>query len=535
MMHETDNLALQSQLDRLVPLMRRELIYRPHAFGGKPCYVIEDPVSARFFRVGLAEHTFLSRLDGVRTIGQALCDTRAAHPECPFSCADAVAICQWVVRSGLAGDVSVERTSAPRAGAEARVSHARGSRISPLSLQVPLLHPDRFFERLTPWVAWCFSLYALPGWLLLVGWAIRDLMVHHQRLWSVSSGMLAADNWVWLAFSWLLLKIAHECGHAVVCKRYGGEVREAGVIFILLAPLAYVDVTSSWRIRSKWSRIAVAAAGMYVELFLAAVAALIWVRVGPGAWSQVCLSVMTAASVMTVLFNANPLMRFDGYYILSDLVELPNLYSSGQLYVRYLMRRYVLGMRGVAPPDTGARGALVRVYGIASWIWRNLVFFGLVLTAATLLEGAGIVLSILALMLWLTTRIERAIDLFRREPGERPQGLRCALFGLALTGITAAVLLYVPWPGCVTAPAIVHYAPETIVRAGSDGFVREVRACGGKTVEPGQILVVMSNPELVKEIAELELDLRKSRLEHRILLRNNEMAKHKRNPNSCVP
>ena len=195
-----------------------------------------------------------------------------------------------------------------------------------------------------PWLGWCFSFPALVGWCVVIGWALCDLAIHSQRLSESTSGVLAVGNWLWLGVAWVGLKVLHECGHAVACKRLGGEVREAGVIFVLLAPLAYVDVTSTWRLRSKWARIQVAAAGMYVELFVAALATLVWARTPTSVLNQVCLNVMTTAGVMTVLFNANPLMRFDGYYIVSDLLELPNLYTQGQQYVAYLCRWLFFGI-----------------------------------------------------------------------------------------------------------------------------------------------------------------------------------------------
>lgn len=523
--HEPNELPLVNSLDCPTPTLRRELAFRPQTFSGKQCYVVEDPVTARFFRVGLAEYSFISRLNGHRTIGEALASARQARGQCEFTPTDALAICQWVVRSGLAHDESAEGTGLAPAGTPSAASQRRGGRISPLSIQIPLFHPDRFFQRLTPWFSWLFSCSSLVVWVLVVGWAVRDLAVHHHRLAAASTGILAANNWVWLGIVWVLLKILHECGHAIACKRCGGEVREAGVIFILLAPLAYVDVTSSWRLQSKWARIAVASAGMYVELFLAAMAALVWVRVAPGALSQICMNVMMTASVMTVLFNANPLMRFDGYYILSDFLELPNLYSSGQQYVRHLVRKYLFGMRSVASVAVGPRGAFIRIYGVLSWGWRNLVFFGLVLTAATLLQGAGIVVSVIAILFWLASLVRRLVHFVGNKSNEQPNWLRFAVVGGGISGAAIVALTCVPWPGSMTAPAIVQYSGEAVIRTECDGFIRKVRVQGGSHVDEGQVLVEMFNDQLDHELADLELEIQQSRIQRRIHQRQKELAK----------
>ena len=377
--------------------------------------------------------------------------------------------------------------------------------MSPLSIQVPLLHPDRYLEQVRPWLSWCFSFPAVLLWCLAIGWAVRDLVIHSDRLSDASAGVLAVGNWLWLALAWLVLKTLHECGHAVACKRLGGEVREAGVIFILLAPLAYVDVTSTWRLQSKWARIQVAASGMYVELFFAAVATLVWARAPLGVLHNVCFNVMTTASVMTVLFNANPLMRFDGYYILSDLLELPNLYSQGQQYVASLVRRLLFGIRSQFAKPAGWRGGFVRGYGIASLGWRYSVFGGLVLTAATILEGAGIVLSGLAIVLWIGSGARRFVHLVRDPSIHAIEWTRCIVVASGAIALVGAGLVAIPWPGTVVAPAIVRYASESIVRTESDGFVQDVRVSSGQQVAAGEVLVALTNRDLEHELADLKL------------------------------
>ena len=403
-----------------MPILRQELVFRAQQFAGTPCYVVEDPVSGRFFRVGTKEYAFLSRLDRHWSMGAALNEARRMNPDVHLSVEEARAICQWVARMGLGRDKSpanmpAEQMSAQQISSLPQSMQRRGGRVSPLSVQIPLVHPDRFFQRLTPWFSWIFSLYILPVWLVTIGWAACELIVHHHRLAGASARVLAPGNWIWLVAAWILLKMIHECGHAIACKRFGGEVREAGIIFILLAPLAYIDVTSSWRFRSKWERIVVAAAGMYVELFLAAVAAIVWVRLAPGAWSQICMNVMLTASAMTVVFNANPLMRFDGYYIVSDFIEIPNLYTTGQTYVQYLVRRYLFGVPSSSPSGVGARGVFVRLYGVVCCWWRLVVFWGLVLTAATLLDGMGILISGIAVLVWIGSWVRRTVRFAQQD------------------------------------------------------------------------------------------------------------------------
>jgi len=519
------DLTVTGVLDRTVPALRVDLSFRPHVFGRKTYYIVEDPLSVRFYRIGLVEYTFMSLLDGRATLGEVLRATQAALPEREFTPADAVAIGQWVVRNGLAQDQSIgaDEVAAHRsAGSTARRT---GRRMSPLSVQLPLCYPDRLLERLCPWIGWCFSFPALLCWCFTIGWAVRDLITQGARLSAASSHVLAVGNWFWLAAAWVVLKVLHECGHAVACKRRGGEVREAGVIFILMAPLAYVDVTSTWRLRSKWARIEVAAAGMYVELLLAAVATLVWARVSPGVVSNVCFNIMTTASVMTVLFNANPLMRFDGYYILSDLLELPNLYARGQQSVARVVRRVLFGVAAQGLAARGWVGVFVPCYGLAAQVWRIVVFVGLVLTAATLLEGAGIVLSGLAVMLWGLSVVRRLARLARDPALNAARWARAATVAGSMTALLLAALAVFPWPGSVVAPAVICYEPETIVRTESDGFVEDIRVENAQFVQAGDVLAVLTNQELEQDRALLELAIKESQLKRRIHQQQQELAK----------
>lgn len=511
--------------DRRAPVLRRELIFSPRWFGSQPCYVLEDPLNTRFFRVGPAEYAFLSLMTRPATVRELCRVAKEAAPDSKWTEADALAICQWVVRNGLTEEsaMAVEDLS-HRQSAQPAVRRT-GGRWSPLSAQVPLIYPNRLLNRVAPVLQWIYSWPAIAVWLAVVAWALRDVVAHWERVTASTSEVLSAGNWLWLGLAWVFLKVLHESGHALACKRMGGEVREAGVVFVLLAPLAYVDVTSTWRLRSKWQRIFVALAGMIVELFVAALAAIVWSRTSVGPLNQSCLNIMISAGFMTVLFNANPLMRFDGYYVFSDLLDLPNLYGQGQSSVSQMLRRVFFGVRSAGPVTVGWRNGLVRVYGLAAWAWRVTVFAGLILTATTLFAGAGVILSAAALVLWFGSIGWRAVRLVRDPSLRWPQWGRCAVMTIGLVTLAATLLTCLPWPLARTAPGIVRYAPETIVRANCAGFVAEVRVAGGQTVSAGEVLLVLVNRELECETRRLAVDLDEARLHRRVLEQQRELAK----------
>jgi putative peptide zinc metalloprotease protein len=507
---------------RLRPELRASL----HECSGEAYYLLEDPVNARFFRVGTLEWNFAARLDGLTTAAAALQAVNRQHGREALSVETAQAICRWLIANGLIEDVS---------GA-ARVAPAQpgvlGIGLSLFVSRIPLWHPDRFLARLAPKVEWVFSWPVFLGWLALVGYGGYCVLADYQRFRHSAAAYLAPQTWVFLWGVWLCLKLVHELFHGLACKHYGGNVGSAGIVFILFSPVAFVDVTSAWRFRSRWQRIMTSAAGMYVEFAIAAVAAICWSRTDSGFWNYACHSIVITASLTTLIFNANPLMRFDGYYILADLLEIQNLYGEGRQYCRQLLRRWYLGLDERFKLRGGAKGLAVRVYGLASAFWRLVVSISLVLGAATLFHGAGLALAALGLICWF------ALPLFRfakyllwvrvppagRDPAaptsainpQRPSRIRFAL-AMTVTAAIALAILLLPVPGGVSAPAVVEYAPLQTVRAEADGFVEEVLVRAGDRVEENQVLMVMRNDQLQSDLAMVHLEREQSAINARML------------------
>lgn len=507
--------------------IRRELTFTPQPGDRDLHYIIEDPIRSKFYRVGSAEYEFISRLDGRRSINDVLDEVARDCPEQSILRPDAAAICKWLVDAELA-QVTANSPAEQSAVARQSPTVAGGwNRLNPMFIRVPLVHPDRFFNNIVSWTVWIFAPWMFVVWAVAIFTAGYQVTQQWDRFFHSSRGILAPSNWLWLAACWFVLKVVHEMAHGIVCKKYGGSVREAGAILILFTPLAYVDVTSSWRCRSRWPRIHTAAAGIYIELLIAAIAALVWVRTEPGVLNHLCFNVIAMAGLTTLLFNANPLMRFDGYYILSDLLEIPNLYTSGQQYLRYFGRRYILGVVANLPIWPRGKGGIIRVYGVAALAWRVTVCASLAIAAAALFHGAGIVLAIMAVATWIGVPVVRFIKyLLKSSSVDRPNWTQFALVSGTSLLLAAVVLFVLPWPGAVCAPAVVDYAPLSVVRADSPGFVTEVLVQSGDRVEQGRALVTLRNNELVAERNDLELAIAQSKLKSRAHQQKKEIAAH---------
>ncbi len=512
-------------VSNILVTLRPDLIVSPRQDGGDKYYVVQDPLTSKFFRVGVTEYAFASLLDGRTSIQQALRLLSNAMPNHPLSPQDAAGICHWLLQSNLAH--TPESATGNRLAARGTKSEHRRTlrRCNPLVIKLPLGNPDSLFERLEPGIRWLYSPLGVAGWLLLTCLAVFRVATHWTSFIAASREVFAPYNWIWLGTGWLFLKVVHELAHGAVCKKYGGHVRESGILFVFLAPLAYVDVTSSWRFRSRWQRIFTAAAGMHIELLVAAIAALLWDPTADASWNHVCVNLILMSSVTTLLFNANPLMKFDGYYILSDLTGIPNLSVSAQQYLRGLGRRLFLGVPRHQPSWSPGRAAIVRTYAVLAFVWRISVTVTLTVAASVLFHGAGIILAGLAVVLWLGLPTGRFLHyLVIGRAGDRPNRWRFAWsFGTLLT-VVLGILIIAPWPGALQAPAIVAYATDVPVRASTPGFVREVLVKPGQRVESQQALLRLENPEISAELADLKLAIAQATIQCRVFKQNRKLA-----------
>jgi len=505
------------ELTRVRLKLHDELVFTPRRYGSKTYYHVEAPSRAKFYRIGYAEYTFISLLDGDTTVAEALSLTAAALGPDAFREREATAICTWLMEAGLAQPqeaIQADRLFA--AGRKAQSKKFFGS-LNPFWLKVPLLNPDRLLDRLSWLFGWAFSRWMAVLWVVLCGVAGFTVVANWDRVLSSSLAVFSPVNWIWFAVAWLLLKIVHEFSHAIVCRRYGGEVQEMGLILILFVPLAYVDVTSSWRFRSKGKRIHTAAAGIYAELAIAAAATIAWSITESAVLAHLLYGIMLTASVSTIVFNANPLMRFDGYYMLADFVEIPNLYSNGARYLRGLGNRALFGEPDAKPLGWRWRDVFVRVYGVAAFFWRLFVCASLLIAASVLFHGAGLILAAMGVLMWIGLPLSALIrNTKRRHRMDPATTVRAAIVASAVAGLLAVALFGVTWPFDATAPAVVEYRDLEIVRARSPGFVKAIHVTDGRQVRQGELLLELENDLLAVECRDLELAIEQARTRRRI-------------------
>ena len=506
--------------------LREELTFHLQEYQKQECYLIEDELNSKYYRIGLSEYQLISQFDGLTSVGEATARNAAAMGDQALSEQDATTLCKWLIDSQLATTTASRSSGRLTETFQESDRRKKMARLNPLTPKFPLFNPQRLLQKVNGLFGWIFSLPVFAVWCIVVLIGCYSVFGNWNQVFSSQQQVLDSSNWIWLGLTWIVLKVLHEFGHGMACQRFDGEVREAGIVMILAIPLPFVDVTSSWRLRSKWRRIFIAAAGMYVEIFIAAIAAIVWSQSDPGVLRSQAWNIVLAGSFTTLIFNANPLMRFDGYYMLSDWLEMPNLGTHAQAWSKWLGKRFYLGMDVRQPTWPEGRGVIVGVYAILSLVWKVLICVGLALAAEAMFFGAGIVLAVLAVVMWVVVPIYKLLSFIfvDRGTGSPPSRIRFCVTTLAVAVIGYAFLNYTPWHARITAPAVVQFRDHAEVRSITGGFVTEVVVRPGQQVREGQTIARMRNEELELQVHSLQLEAESSEIRARQLMDSRQIA-----------
>ncbi len=507
---------------RVAPLRPRLLstvqVHRQH-FRGRMWYVLENPSSNEFSRLSEQAYRFIGMLDGRRTVADVwrTCNEQFGD-EAPTQ-GEVIGLlgqlhCSNLLYAELAPDTeSLFNRYRTRIHRE-----IQGFLTNLLFVRIPLIDPDHFLDRWVGLVGWLFSWLGLVLWLSLIAAGLYFVVGNLNELIHQSSDILAPDNLVLLYLSIILIKICHEFGHAFACKRFGrlngagGQVHVMGVMFLVFIPLPYVDASSAWVFRKKWHRAVVGMAGVMVEMAGAAVAAIIWANTSTGTLHIIAYNVMFVASVSTLIFNANPLLRFDGYYVLSDLIEIPNLSRRSGIYIQYLVKKYFWAVKGIQnPANSLGEGLWFVFYGIVSTTYRIYICIRILLFLNSRLPKELSFLIPLfaasAIIAWLVVPVGRFIRylLTSAELAKtRGRATSSVLGGLALAVGGLGVLRV---PDYCRVEGIVEPVRLAIVHAESDGFVADFLA-SEQAVAPGEkTLIEAVNPKLDAEKKSLLAEL----------------------------
>jgi putative peptide zinc metalloprotease protein len=502
--------GLAAQVAGLRPQLRHGVEILVQDYRGDRWYLLHDRSSGHYLRFNATAYEFLGRLDGVSTVDEII---EAANDGAASEILVADDVLQILAQlhdaEVLSGGLPLAVQDLLERYRKAQRHRRRRALSNPLALRIRLFDPDRLLDRLVRPARWLFSWRGLALWSGVVLGAIALAVAHVEEIArALADTTLGVDT---LLLFWLLypiIKALHELGHGLAVKVWGGEVHETGINLLVFMPVPYVDASAAWAFRDKWRRAIVGAAGILVELFIAAFAFIVWLLVEPGLVRDLAFQTTLIAGLSTLLFNGNPLLRFDGYYVLEDLIEVPNLATRSNRHYLHLVQRHLFGVTASRSPAT-ARGETgwFLAYGLLSPLYR----VGVMIAIAWYLAGEFLIVGV-ALALWvLSMQLVRPVLLGLRfvmtSPRLEARRLR-AIAVVVLFVLLLAGLVHVPVPNITLAQGVVWHAEQAPVVSRVEGLVVEVNVLPGDGVEAGQLLMRLEAPRLQARIPVLEAKLR---------------------------
>src|ERR1700722_4669112 len=429
---------------------------RRQNFRGERWIILENPFSNQYFRLRPAAYEFISRLRPDRTVEQAWQQCLERFPdEAPSQEAVIQLLAQLYFANLLQYDLAADSAQLFERYKKRKLREIGFRFLNIMFMRFPLLDPDRFLVRTLPVMGKFISLFGALLWVLVVGFGLKVVADNFSDLRLQGEGILATNNLFLLYLGMVAVKALHEFGHAYFCRKFGGEVHVMGIMLMIFTPMPFVDATSSWSFRERWKRVLVGSAGMIVELFFAAIAAFIWAKTAPGIVHSLAYNIMFVASVSTIIFNVNPLMRFDGYYILSDLVEIPNLNQRATGQLQYWAEHYLFGVKNTEPPARTRREAgWLAVFGLTSGVYRVIVFSGILLVIADRFLIVGIVMAAACLISWAVFPVGRFIKYLASSPKLDRVRNRAVGVTAGLAAVLIILLCVIPFPYSFRAPGV---------------------------------------------------------------------------------
>lgn len=503
--------GLAARLRDVVVAIRGELDISRHVFRAGPAYVVRDPITFATHRFDPEDYQVLNAIRGDGTLGevfeQLVTSGHLAKEDEESYYAFVLDLHQ---RSLLSLPINDADTLFQRFEKRRRAENL-GRVMGVFFMRVPLFNPDQFLARTLPFFRWMFTLPALVLWALLMGAAGAVVVARFGELSSPVLTMLEGNN-VYMLFAALIgLKIIHEFGHAYACRAFGGHVPEMGMFLVIFTPLAYVDASDSWTFSKTRRRAIVTLGGVYFESILGAMAVFVWATTEPSTLNTLAYQVMVLSTVTTALFNLNPLLRYDAYYLVSDLAGIPNLRARCQEAVAALLKRTVYGLRTTPDGEPISVSPGLATFGFAQLAYRVTVMISISAVLIMKLGAAGMVLAVLITGLGLGKGLIKLARYLISSEEIAPVRFRAAVTTVGAAAITVAGVALIPIPYPIAANGLVSFEHVAAIRAPSGGVLTEMPAVVGQRTVRGETLAVLRNADLEAEHRNLGVDAEASR------------------------
>ncbi len=493
--------------------MRPDLVVTKQRYQGRQFWIIKDPVGLNYFRFQEEEYSLLNWLDGETSLDELRQRFEQQFAPQKITLEELGRLIGMLHQSGLViAGVAGQGKQLLKRRWERKKKEWMAAVSNVLAIRFKGIDPERLLNWLYPKVSWFFTKTAATVCLTMLFSALMLVLVQFDTFKAKLPSFhefFGASNWIWLAAAMAVTKVLHEFGHGLSCKHFGGECHELGVMMLVLTPCLYCNVSDSWMLPNKWHRAFIGAAGMYVEICIASIATFLWWFSAPGLLNNICLSTMFVCSVSTVVFNGNPLLRYDGYYILSDILEIPNLRQKATTILGRKMGAWCLGLEEPDDPFLPQRNqAMFMLYTVASTVYSWVVVFSILFFLNKVFKpyrleifGQMIALAAIASMigrpLWTVWK-------FFRIPGRTDQVKKPRLYAtIVIVATVVGAFLFLPLPYRVYCSLEVQPHKPDPVYIEVVGKLTTLNVKPGQSVEAGTMLAELQSIDLELAVAEL--------------------------------
>lgn len=472
-------------------------------------YVLKEPYNNKYFKVSKEAYKFISRLTLDKTVQEIFDEMIDNKVEDAPTQNEIIELVSSLHLENLLyfknlpeNDFIYERYK------EKKLKDKKSKLYTFLYFKFPLLNPNNFLDKCKKLINLIFSKYGFILWLIVCIYGLKSIIDNIEPIYDQAQGMLSPKNIILLYISLAILKLFHELSHSACIKKYGGSVNTLGVMFLVFTPLPYMDATHSWFFKNKYHRILVSFAGMMSDLFFAAIAAIIWANTGDGLTHSIAFNIMVIGSVSSLLFNGNPLLRFDAYYMLADYLEIPNLFQRSKEYFFYIVEKFIFKIENLDNPSSSKQESIwLLSYAISSYVYRMIVAIGIIIYVADQLFIIGVLMAILTLVIWVFAPLKKFFAYLSNSQKLYKNRVRAILISTSIFLIGIYTIFFVPIPNSIKAPGVIESKNSLKIYAKTEGVVSKIFFKNGEFVNKGDTIAILKNIDLEFDIKSVELSL----------------------------
>ncbi|RZB34840.1 MAG: putative peptide zinc metalloprotease protein [Desulfobacteraceae bacterium Eth-SRB1] len=483
-------------------------------YRGDLWYVLQDSFNSNYFRINPATYFFVARMTPYKTVQDVWEECLEIHKDKAPSQDDIIGLLSQLHANNLLylknppnNEFVFERHR------EKKQKELKSKIFSIIAIKIPLWNPNRWLTGILPFIKVIFNVKGLCLWSIVVLFGAKAVIENFGEVYDQTQSILSPSNLIFVYLALALLKCFHELGHAMTNKRFGGSVPTLGVMFLVFTPLPYMDATTSWFFQDRWKRVLVGSAGMMADLFFAAIAAMVWAHTGDGLLHSLAFNIMIVGSVSSVLFNGNPLIRFDAYYIASDVLEIPNLYQRARQQWMYWAEKYLFHVEyAVSPSEKPEEAAWLALYGVCSLIYRIFLTIVIVLFVADKLFVLGFIIAIISIFAGILIPLKKLIVYLATSPELSKTRKRAVIISAVIAVTLCGFIGLYPVSYTIRAPGIVESGEYSKIYATTEGKLENIYFESGDFVQRGDVIARLSNYELTLQIKVVDEGLFQTRI-----------------------